>query len=229
MCRAPSRRRADSRRAGGARAVAVSPDGRNVYALAAASDTLVVFDRDAATGALRQKRGVAGCVAQVGTGDGCTGATGFDGLRSMAISADGNSVYVASWTDSDRAAVAVLDRDPVTGALTQKVGAAGCILALVSSPACASSTAFELPEIVQAEPRWGQRLHRRSAPGLMAFQRGPDGTLRRSCSAPGNALACGDEVQASRRGSPGHVPTPWRSAPTAERVLSSPASSGGRP
>ena len=48
-------------------AVAVSPDGRNVYVASFQSDAVLIFDRDPATGAIDQKPGLAGCISQDGT------------------------------------------------------------------------------------------------------------------------------------------------------------------
>jgi 6-phosphogluconolactonase (cycloisomerase 2 family) len=101
----------------GVLAVAVSPDGRNVYAVGPSSDTLVVFARDAATGALTplevQK-------------DGVGGVDGLAGASALVVSPDGAHVYVVGMRDD---AVAAFVRDPATGALTfleaQKEGTAG--------------------------------------------------------------------------------------------------------
>ena len=51
--------------------VVVSPDGRNAYATALSSNSIVVFDRNPATGALTQKAGIDGCISETGTGGLC--------------------------------------------------------------------------------------------------------------------------------------------------------------
>ena len=90
----------------GAFSVAVSPDGGHVYVASAIDGALVVFRRDATTGALTfveaQRNGV-------------NGVDGLDGAFSVTVSPDGDHVYVAS---SFPGAVAVFQRDAVTGALT---------------------------------------------------------------------------------------------------------------
>jgi 6-phosphogluconolactonase (cycloisomerase 2 family) len=84
--------------------VAVSPDGRHVYA-SAGEAAVAAFSRDLATGALAfveaEKDGVAGV-------DGLAGANG------ITVSPDGEHVYVAGFLDD---AVAVFARDAATGAL----------------------------------------------------------------------------------------------------------------
>lgn len=47
----------------GSDAVATSPDGRNVYVAASASNAVAEFRRDAKTGALTQPGGAAGCIS----------------------------------------------------------------------------------------------------------------------------------------------------------------------
>jgi DNA-binding beta-propeller fold protein YncE len=91
----------------GATALAISPDGKNVYAASYASGGIAEFNRDQATGRLRQF----GCVRPVAT---CTGARGLGGASSIAVSPDGTNVYVAA---EGADAVTSLARDPATGAL----------------------------------------------------------------------------------------------------------------
>jgi cysteine-rich repeat protein len=90
----------------GARAVAVSPDGADVYVTGSGDDAVVVFRRDATTGALtfveQQKDGVGAVDA-------------LDGAAGVATSPDGVHVYVAAERDD---AVTVFTREPATGALT---------------------------------------------------------------------------------------------------------------
>ena len=68
---------------------------------------------------------------------GCARGRGLAGARSVAISADGRSAYVASAFSH---AVAVFARDRRTGALTQLPGAAGC--ASRSEQGCAGGRAL---------------------------------------------------------------------------------------
>ena len=79
----------------GSRAVAVSPDGKNVYVAASRSDSIAVFGRSAKKGTLSQAKGTAGCVAADGA-EGCATAVGLDTPNSVAVSPDGKNVYATS-------------------------------------------------------------------------------------------------------------------------------------
>ncbi len=108
----------------GPNSVAVSPDGKNVYATSVASDTVAVFSRDPATGALSQATDGSGCIANAAT-SGCTTGRALDGPDVVVASPDGNNVYVGAFFNN---AVAVFDRDPSTGALSQPADTTGCII-----------------------------------------------------------------------------------------------------
>jgi fibronectin-binding autotransporter adhesin len=97
--------------------VAVSPDGRSVYAAAYEDDALVRFARNTKTGALKPR----GCVDDNDDGpDQCAQSMdGLEGAISLDVSPDGKSVYVAASSDD---AVARLKRNRETGALNP----AGC-------------------------------------------------------------------------------------------------------
>ena len=88
--------------------VAVSPDGKSVYAASADSDAVARLVRNTTTGAVTQPAGTAGCVSETGAGP-CADGHGLDGARSVAVSADGKSVYVTSLRSN---AVARFNRAP---------------------------------------------------------------------------------------------------------------------
>lgn len=119
----------------GAFSVVVSPDGRHVYV--AAFRSVAVFARNRTTGALTQLLSVEGCISQVAT-DGCAPGRALDKASSIAVSPDGNNVYVASVGSN---AVAMLVRDQLTGALTQPGDASGCV-SQGGSEGCSSARAL---------------------------------------------------------------------------------------
>jgi 6-phosphogluconolactonase (cycloisomerase 2 family) len=120
----------------GALAVTVSADGRNVYVTSDGSNAVAVFARHKKTGALTQLAGTAACVSDGagGLGGACAAGRGLAEARSVAVSADGRHVYVASIGDS---AVAVFARNRQTGALTQLAGSHGCVSDAGGEPSCA--------------------------------------------------------------------------------------------
>jgi DNA-binding beta-propeller fold protein YncE len=107
----------------GPNSVAVSADGKNVYATAVASDAVAIFSRDPSTGALSQASDGSGCIANAAT-TGCTTGRALDGADVVSVSADGKNVYVGALCAN---ALVILDRDPSTGALTQATDGSGCI------------------------------------------------------------------------------------------------------
>jgi DNA-binding beta-propeller fold protein YncE len=127
----------------------VSPDGRSVYVASYGSDAVAIFDRDESTGGLTQKGGVAGCVSWTGTGGACANGVALDWPSSVVVSPDGKSVYVAL-TSSD--AVAVFDRDPSSGELTQKAGVAGCVSWTGTGGFCTNGVALDGATSVAVSP-----------------------------------------------------------------------------
>jgi len=86
--------------------VCVSPDGKNVYAVGQDDDAVAVFTRNITDGTLSFLE------AHFDTD---TGVDGLDGPRSVAITANGDFVYVGSGEDD---AIAVFARDETTGSLS---------------------------------------------------------------------------------------------------------------
>ena len=85
--------------------VAVSADGLSVYV--GGDEAISIFDRNAASGTLRQKRGRAGCVAETGLRGTCADGKALRQPEWLTLSPDGKSVYVAAGRSH---AVAIFDR-----------------------------------------------------------------------------------------------------------------------
>jgi DNA-binding beta-propeller fold protein YncE len=177
--------------------VALSPDGRNAYV--GSADGVAVFDRDAGSGALTQKRGKAGCLTITGAARGgpaggrpCARARGLYGAGSVTVSPDGRSVYVTS------ADVLVLRRDRRTGALTQPPDRSACVAATrdavggrhcVADPAIDGATSIEVsPDGRHAYAASGADaggagaiaiLDRDRSSGALTPKRGPAGCIAR--------------------------------------------------
>jgi sugar lactone lactonase YvrE len=95
----------------GVQGLAVSPNGTSLYAVGSDDNAIVRFSRDPGTGAITPQDcieddpGVAECTST---------APGLAGARSVAVSPEGNSVYVAAFNDH---AVTRFNRDTGTGDL----------------------------------------------------------------------------------------------------------------
>lgn len=160
----------------------VSPDGRHVYATAFDLSAVLTFDRDPATGALTQKAGTAGCVHHGSATADCAAATNLFAPAGIELSNDGATAYVVARGSS---AVAVFDRDPSTGALTQKSGATGCI-ADTGSATCADARAMQTPNFLWKSPD-GRFLYVSSeiSSSVTALAIQSDGTLAQVSDGPG--------------------------------------------
>ena len=110
----------------GVNAVAVSPDGKNVYAVAGTAGSipatsfgaLVVMSRDPATGAIAE----VGCMSSDGT-DGrvaasgaCTAMPSLLGADGVAVSPDGSTVFISAGSSGS---VVAFSRNPENGSLTR--------------------------------------------------------------------------------------------------------------
>lgn len=104
-----------------ARPIAISGDGRSVYA--GTLDGVAVFHRDRRTGAIRQLDGAEGCVADRPL-DKCAQGRALTNVRALTVAPGGRYLYVAA-RGSD--AITVFARSLPSGALQQLPGPAGCV------------------------------------------------------------------------------------------------------
>ena len=88
--------------------VALSPDGRNVYAVSAKVNMLSVIGRNRSSGRLAQLPGRYGCFIRAG-GLGCPEGRGLTVAVAVTVSRDGRNVYVAS-EDAYLGSVAIFRR-----------------------------------------------------------------------------------------------------------------------
>jgi DNA-binding beta-propeller fold protein YncE len=157
----------------GARGIAISPDGSSVYVGSSVIDAAIVRFIRAPSGALTP----AGCIEDVGL-DGCgVGAAnetpGLNGIRGVAVSPDGESVYVASFDDDS---VVTFDRAP-DGGLTP----AGCFEA--TGDGCGAGTANDVAGLqgafgIAVSPDAASvYVGSLDANALLRFDRAGDGTL----------------------------------------------------
>ncbi len=112
---------------GGPGGLAISPDGKHLYATGAVDDAIAVLGLEAGSGALS--------LIQV-TRESDPEIDGLDGAATVAVSGDGANVYVGSEDDD---AIAVFGRDPATGELLLlqrlKEGFGGMELGVLDRPA----------------------------------------------------------------------------------------------
>jgi DNA-binding beta-propeller fold protein YncE len=131
--------------------VAVSPNGKTVYAATRccmfSSGALVRFDRNTTTGAITEPAGTDGCIGNTAAGP-CVDGRGLAGANAVTVSPDGNSVYVAA---SASGAVARFNRTTTTGAITQPADTTGCVSETGSGP-CADGRALAGANSVAVSP-----------------------------------------------------------------------------
>jgi DNA-binding beta-propeller fold protein YncE len=173
----------------GSRAIAVSPDGKQVYVASSGSDAIAIFTRDRQTGVLTQAKKTAGCIAAKGAG-GCAVAIGLDEPNSVAISPNGRNVYATSRAGNSITAFA---RNPKTGALRQlPPPLAGCISG-APLPGCAAGVGLLAPDVVVVSPD-GNNVYVGSFFGnsVAAFTRNPSNGALAQLS--GNAACIAEET-----------------------------------
>ena len=155
----------------GSRAIAVSPDGKQVYVASSGSDAIAIFTRNSKSGTLAQAKKTDGCIAAKGAA-GCAAAIGLDEPNSVAISPDGRNVYATSRAGNS---VTSYVRNPKTGALRQlPQPLAGCISG-APIPGCVAGLGLLAPDVLVVSPD-GSNVYVGSFFGnsVAAFARNPE-------------------------------------------------------
>src|SRR4051794_26003558 len=168
-----------------ARGVAVSPDGKTVYAVANGDQAIVRFDRTphgalSNPSCIEDEGGIAGC------GPGNT-AQGLGGAFAVAVSPDSENVYVVSSSDD---AIVTFDRAP-DGALSNP----SCIEDVGGSAGCGSTAqGLNSARALTVSPD-GASVYALGNfdDAIVRFDRGADGALSNaSCIAdPPDLAGCG--------------------------------------
>jgi DNA-binding beta-propeller fold protein YncE len=157
-------------------AIAMSPDGRNVYA-AGFDGTLSMMSRDPATGALAPL----GCFSTDGSDGGiraCTPARHLDEAEAVVVSPDGQNVYVGG--EASDGGIAVFDRDPGTGLLTQPPDMSGCVAEIGSVSNCVRAKDIGEPLDLAISPDGKSLYSADDRGGVAVLRRGADGSLSQS-------------------------------------------------
>jgi 6-phosphogluconolactonase (cycloisomerase 2 family) len=111
--------------------VAVTKDGKSVYAASFGAKRVTLFKRNTTTGALT----AAGCLAAAAT-PGCTVVAGLGSGSAIAATADGKSVFLSQAADTSVPRVLVFSRNVTTGALTP----VGCLTSTDTSATSCTRT-----------------------------------------------------------------------------------------
>lgn len=134
---------ADGRALDKPRFLAISGDGKHIYATSATDNAVAIFRRNATTGQLTQLAGTAGCVSETGGGtEGCADGKALQNPFHAAVSPDGETVYVTSLVSHS---VSVFRRNSTTGAITQLPDTAGCVSETGTGGACADGKVLKQP------------------------------------------------------------------------------------
>ena len=199
--------------------LAVSADGRSVYVASGdAFGAVLRFNRNTSTGAITQAAGSAGCVSATGMGP-CAEGHGISGAEAVTVSPDGKNVYVVSGFGIASNAVARLNRNTATGAITQPAGKASCVSDRHDEPGCARGHALQRPKglaispdgrniyVASAESAAVARLNRNTATGAITQPAGSAG-----CACDGHALLSPFSVAVSADGKNVYVAAPGSDA-----------------
>ncbi len=138
---------------------------------------MVTLSRDPSTGALSQASDGSGCIVESAL-TGCTLGRELGGANAVAVSPDGDGVYVTSLFSNS---VTSFSRNTSSGALTQMEGTGGCLIYLRSA-GCSFGRALSAPEGLALSPN-GKNVY------VAAFKTGAIAVLNRGKSGLGCAEA----------------------------------------
>jgi DNA-binding beta-propeller fold protein YncE len=170
------------------RDVVVSPDGRSVYV--ATIYGVLGFARDPLTGELAQRTG-SGCIVGL-DGEPCSTGRLLGVAIGLGMSPDGRSLYVATQSEFEPAAITVLDVDPGSGHLEQEAGAAACVIDLAyGGSECGVATGLAEPLTAVVSPD-GESVYVGRRGGLVVFDRTVAGHLMQKPGIAGCVSADGD-------------------------------------
>lgn len=137
----------------GARDVAISRTGRQVYVASGNGDAIAIFARNAATGVLTQLPAPDGCLAATGDGIACTHVS-MNGPAAIALTNNGRHAYVAAVSSG----VHVFARDKKTGALSPLPAPLGCVSSIGDGVTCTPAIGLSGPFAV-AMPASGKHVY----------------------------------------------------------------------
>lgn len=164
-------------------ALAVSPDGKNLYVTSYTNHALFVFTLTASGGLTLTE-----CHGNVA---GCAPMRAMNGPWDLAITPDGSSVYVAA-VNSD--SIAALSRDESTGELVQPNGGNGCY-SRSGDEGCTLDDRFEGLQSIAAASNSSVIALAAGPRAVMSFQRNVTGALARpsgvNCLAAESLPSCG--------------------------------------
>lgn len=135
---------------------------------------LLASPAGAVSGQLDQLAGDDGCISET-VNETCFDGRGLDRVMDVVVSPDGENVYTVGWGHT----IAVLDRDPSTGALTQRTGTDGC-LSEAAMTDCENVHGIYNPQAIDISPD-GEHVYTVGAFGqnsmLSVWDRQEDGSL----------------------------------------------------
>ena len=182
----------------------VSPDGRNAYSVAAVGD-LIEYSRDPANGALlgdRVHSSLPSSDPPCAPKNATMNVTAVDEPAAIAVSPEGNSVYVVS-QGGDANDLATFSRNPETGLLSKQ----GCIAEETSGTECETQAAKGLftPYGVTVSPD-GHNVYvaSYSDEAVAEFSRNPESGAVEQLPSPNNCISSTEASHAGRR-----LPSAW--------------------